>query len=115
MENNLLRFVKSCLCLVAMAILAGCVVQSLNKFYTSESRTPLPAICGEKFVRINPEKLAKMVENKECELKSVEQEGEKDLPLYVSGPAEWMKFLEKFGADKELFKSDGALVFKKLK
>ena len=210
MENKLSRFVKSCLCLVAMAILAGCIVQSLNKFYTNESKTPLPAICGDwqpveknakeakdnekdklppwkftednivtydedkvasniitvyfkvgenifvdcspreldkeknkcvngywlscirqvhtlckvelggeelKLIPINPDKLAEMVENKECELKSVEQAGSgstNDL-LYVSGPAEWLKFLEKFGADKELFKSNNALVFKKLK
>lgn len=207
MGKKLSRLVKGCLCLVAMAALAGCIVQSLNKFYTNESRTPLPAVCGEwqpvekdakdnekskllpwkftednivtydeknvssnittvyfkvgenifvdcstgeldkeknncvngywlfclrgvhtlckvelggndlKLVPINSEKLAKMVESKECDLNFVKQDGSeaKEALLYVSGPAEWLKFLEKFGADKELFKSDSALVFKKIK
>ena len=47
MEKKLSRLVKSCLCLVAISILTGCVLQSLNKFYTDESRIPLPAVCGE--------------------------------------------------------------------
>lgn len=35
------------LCVSALAVLSGCVVQSINTFYTDESRVPMPQIVGK--------------------------------------------------------------------